>query len=455
MTPGTASPPAAAAGAAGEAVQRPRWNQIEGLRAIAATSVFMWHVWLVLVKDLDRTIEEIGRNAFSVIAPLFEHSGSTGVSLFYAISGFLLYQPFVRARAEGRNLFVRWYLVRRAARIIPAYWAALIIIGLVTGNSQVFTVKGFFDYFLFMELFTPLDIAQITDPLMDDPLNLRMHDAFVTLTGNPIGVAWTLCVEVTFYLFLPVWAWAMEKLTRARRSPVRIELLVLAALMMMSLAFKAVVLARLAEVRFEPWTMILPNSIDIFAVGMILALLAQRSLTKGWPRPLAAAGRRPGVSWGLGVAVFLVLCAAETAWVHTSGGFWPLNVGYKELQNRLMGLWAEGNLVIAALFLTPAVVGSRRATRIGRFLTSRVMAWIGLVSYGLYLWHIFVLEEVAKLFTGDVPPIWAVLPVAAVCYLLALAVAAISWYVLERRALRPARRLPLLQPRRDEPAPGS
>jgi len=112
--------------------------------------------------------------------------GATGVALFYAISGFVLYQPFVRARAEGRQLNLGAYAVRRAARIIPAYWAALIIVGLATHSTALFTPRGFLDYFCFFQLFSELDFGPMS------------ADSVSVIVNNPLPVAWTLCVEVSF-----------------------------------------------------------------------------------------------------------------------------------------------------------------------------------------------------------------------------------------------------------------
>ena len=100
-------------------------------------------------------------------------------------------------------------------------------------------------------------------------------------------------------------------------------------------------------------------------------------------------------------------------------------------------------MLIAALLIAPAVVGAARVTNLGRLLTSKVVVWVGLVSYGLYLWHMFVLHQVVDLYDGFPLQIVSVPFIAAGCYQLTLGVAAISWYGVERRVLSLAHRVPL------------
>ena len=62
----------------------------------------------------------------------------SGLTLFFALSGFLLYRPFAAAivRAE-RPPYVRAYLTNRALRILPAYIAILILVGLIFGAANL------------------------------------------------------------------------------------------------------------------------------------------------------------------------------------------------------------------------------------------------------------------------------------------------------------------------------
>ena len=73
------------------------------------------------------------------------------------------------------------YLRRRALRILPAYWFALTALAIFPGIVGPFSDEWWRYYFF-----------------------LQLYDARTLGLGIP--VAWTLCVEVTFYLLLPLWA---------------------------------------------------------------------------------------------------------------------------------------------------------------------------------------------------------------------------------------------------------
>src|SRR4051812_8429119 len=92
---------------------RSRSAPLDGLRALAALSVLAYHSLLAT-------------------AGLGAASGALhfGVPVFFVLSGLLLYRPFVAARMDGAPPpRLRSYAVRRAARIVPAYWTALLALG--------------------------------------------------------------------------------------------------------------------------------------------------------------------------------------------------------------------------------------------------------------------------------------------------------------------------------------
>ena len=106
----------------------PRFPLIDPMRAIAALCVFAGHT-------------VTGVYAFSAHPTLFLWAAQLayeGVAIFFLISGFLLYRPFLTARREGRRLRLGSYAKRRFLRIAPAYWVALSIFiaaGFVPGGA--------------------------------------------------------------------------------------------------------------------------------------------------------------------------------------------------------------------------------------------------------------------------------------------------------------------------------
>src|SRR6266545_781306 len=92
----------------------------DSLRAIAALTVFTIHdIYQVAVnRPEDHYWYRFGVHL------------DVAVPIFFAVSGFLLYRPFLAASLAGRPLSVRAYAWRRALRIVPAYWIALAAIAI-------------------------------------------------------------------------------------------------------------------------------------------------------------------------------------------------------------------------------------------------------------------------------------------------------------------------------------
>ena len=228
----TAASPRASAVAPSPAVApppgNPRFPLFDSLRGLAVLAVVVYHVSL-LTGALDR------RGLGDAVAV----AGSMGPTLFFAISGFLLYRPWLAARvAETPPPSTRRYLRRRALRILPAYWFALTALAVFPGLAGVFT-GDWWRYYFFLQLYDSRTL------------------------GLGIPVAWTLCVEVTFYLALPLWALAAGRLS------LRAELVALALL---AAAGAAVQVAAGREALANVYAESLPGQATWFALGMTLAL---------------------------------------------------------------------------------------------------------------------------------------------------------------------------------------
>src|SRR4051812_27260591 len=158
-TPGTAIPEAAP-DALRPPPGNPRFPAVDGLRALAALMVLVGHTSFLSGFN--------GRGQVGAVLSRFD----LGVALFFIISGFLLYRPFVSARMDGRSApGVLRYGRRRLLRIVPAYWLALTVLAIWPGlGGDVFGHVPV--YYLFLQ-------------------NLRIE----WLQGG-ITTAWSLCVEM-------------------------------------------------------------------------------------------------------------------------------------------------------------------------------------------------------------------------------------------------------------------
>ena len=132
--------------------------------------------------------ELTGRLGFGITGRFAEVAGFQAVIAFFVISGFLLYRPYVAARARaGPVPRTGRYARRRALRILPAYWIALTLLAIYPGLQGVFS-GDWWRYYGYLQLYS----------------------SRTELQGIP--VAWSLCVEVTFYITLPLWAIAIRRL---------------------------------------------------------------------------------------------------------------------------------------------------------------------------------------------------------------------------------------------------
>src|SRR4051812_6590794 len=95
-----------------------RLDALDGLRGLAALGVLVLHVWMFSYGDNGKPPKGLLDLALGELR--------LGVQLFFVLSGFLLFRPFVAAAlGGGPRPSLRRYAVRRAARILPAYWAAV------------------------------------------------------------------------------------------------------------------------------------------------------------------------------------------------------------------------------------------------------------------------------------------------------------------------------------------
>src|SRR4051812_7699293 len=102
---------------------RGRLAFIDGLRGVAMLSVLLYHCWVHTIRA--PILLALGRHHLDLTAPL--HLGYLGVNLFLVLSGFCLTYPLARIGVAEMNLDLRRFFRRRAWRILPPYYVALIL----------------------------------------------------------------------------------------------------------------------------------------------------------------------------------------------------------------------------------------------------------------------------------------------------------------------------------------
>lgn len=188
-----------------------RFPLFDSLRGLAAISILFVHVGIFT-------------GAFSDTwhGRLVSHL-DIGVPFFFLLSAFLLYRPFVAARARdgGRPAF-SGYARRRFLRIAPAYWTALTITAIVPGMAGTFSDNWWVYYGL----------------LQNYPIyEIQESCASINAFRCAIPPAWSLGIEVFFYALLPFFVLLMAWIGgRWRGSWLYPELLAVVALLVASLA---------------------------------------------------------------------------------------------------------------------------------------------------------------------------------------------------------------------------
>jgi peptidoglycan/LPS O-acetylase OafA/YrhL len=376
-------------------VRSGRYRLVDSMRAIAFVCVLTAHAAF---------FAGFASNGSS-LRPFFARL-DVGVPIFFLISAFLLYRPFVVARLRGEEPpLVGAYAWRRFLRIAPAYWLALCVIGVWLGMPGVFTAAHAPLYFGFAHIYTN-----------------------ATLSVNAMPQAWSLCVEVAFYICLPLYAALMR---RVPGRGVRAELVGAAVLFGVALAYKLWLFARgpVTSAPLLSWRVALPEYLDYFAIGIALSAL---SVADAPARLIGVLARRPWVCWLAAAVCFVVVSKG----IGLSG-----SVADHVTEARYLARHYLYALIALGLFL-PSVFGDPEEGLIRRMLGWRVIRWIGLVSYGAFLYHVAVLEQLDKWrfgsFANDVSPyVWFPVALAG-----SLAIAAVSWYCFERPLLSLKRLVP-------------
>jgi peptidoglycan/LPS O-acetylase OafA/YrhL len=318
--------------------------------------------------------------------------GWCGVDVFFTLSGFLITGILVDSR--GSPHFFRNFYGRRALRIFPLYFGAVVVVAALTLALPNAGVWG--------------DHSTLTSPgsllwpaLFLENVALALHDP---ATSGILTHFWTLAVEEHFYLLWPLLIWAS-------RSPRQI-LTCAAIAAVASLAGRAIVLTEGADL--GSLIGLTPLRIDGLAIGALAAVLVRTVGDGRLARPAMVA---MGTSAMLLVALLVV---RRSVW-QSDPAIW-------------LAAYPLTSLFAAATILT-ALGGGVMA----RLLSAPFLRWFGRYSYGLYVWHpiinVLLLHSRLSPISGGADPA-AVLAFCGVALCLDLIVAWASYHCWEKGFLR-------------------
>jgi peptidoglycan/LPS O-acetylase OafA/YrhL len=311
---------------------------IEGLRAIAATSILVYHVHLYGAPD--REPVELG-----ALSKVFENLRA-GVTLFFVLSGFLLYRVFIQALARDGSLpGIRSYTRNRLLRIVPAYWVILIGVVLVFEHRVLREPLQLLANLLFLQNYIPA---------------YEGGDRDVAI----IAPAWSLVIEMSFYAVLPALGVLAFVCVRRGMSVAAGALMPVAFMFAIGFVSKALAhgLPEGSDGRAVFDHTLLTHA-DWFAAGMAVAVASvvyERSVLRlpAWR------------FWAVVVALVLALVSTKLFYDGT-----------------LNGLEQQTFIALGCALLLGVVVFSSPASRVVRWLSFRWMVFAGLVSYSVFLVH--------------------------------------------------------------------
>jgi peptidoglycan/LPS O-acetylase OafA/YrhL len=299
-------------------------GEIDGLRFFAIAVVVLLHIAVHLRRLFPEKFS--GSEIDTALAWLF-FRGGLGVDVFFAISGFILALPFINELVhEGRKVILKDYYIRRVTRLEPPYIISLILLfGLQVAAGRLSFgehLPNFFASFFYIH-------------------NI-VYDAWSVI--NP--VAWSLEIEVQFYLLAPFlfrWLFSIKSPTTRRGTIVFIVL----SLIAVNFIFKDLI----EDLHLRKSIIV---ELHLFLIGVLFAdlYLSKRESFSG-----------------------------RTYWNDLLGIVWiALVYALKDTRNYVLeSIYAFSILLI--------FLGAFKGRGLNRFFTLKPVTVIGGMCYSLYLWH--------------------------------------------------------------------
>jgi len=302
--------------------------------------------------------------------------GGLGVSIFFVLSGFLITTLLLTEWDHTGDISLKAFYARRSLRIFPAYYVFLAFSWWIDSHHGDTRIQ-------------PVII----------PAALYYLDYFHAIHGHSstsIAHAWSLAIEEQFYL---LWPCAFLLISRWRPERLAAILVTVIGVVMIwrTIAFTALDLG-------QKWAYdAFDSRCDALATGCLLAVLLAREPVANRLRALSRHG------W-IAVAAALPILFVELV----DNGRFRYTAGFTI------------NAILIAFVMSQLVLNPN--TLAGRLLESRVMRYLGGISYGMYLYHVWGLTVGRHLASG--------VPGLVIGYAATVGFAMVSWYLVERGFLR-------------------
>ena len=345
---------------------------LDGVRACAILFVIAFHIdWT------NTNYEKLWNWQSNPLATSVAIAGGTGVTLFFVLSGFLLFLPYAKALLFARRWpLARSFYIRRALRIMPGYYLSLVLL---------------------IFLSAPQYLQPDNLPNLGLFLTFLMDSAKETFRGPIDGPYWTLAIEWQFYMILPLLTLGILLLVRR----VRLERRLRAVTLCLFGIIAGGLLVRFWGLYFlnnPSATFLVPRPVtnvllfftfgqtgkytEDFSVGMLGALIYVYAQSLPPEHVFVQTLRKLSLwLWGTGLLI-LTFSAIWHLQANPPTPAWPfLNplMPYFSWLSEILLAAGYGMCIIAILF------GPRE---LQRPFTWAPLRWIGLISYSLYIWHL-------------------------------------------------------------------
>ncbi|GAC1565274.1 MAG: hypothetical protein NVS3B14_02460 [Ktedonobacteraceae bacterium] len=340
---------------------------LDGVRAIAFLMVMVFHINRI-------TGDSLWNRMANQVASSVSTAGGTGVTLFFVLSGFLLFMPFAKSLLfDNAWPLARVFYMRRVLRIVPAYYVCLFIIIIIT-QPEYLQLDHLKYLFLFLTFF--MDSSRVTFRQVNGPF-------------------WTLATEWQFYMLLPIIAiaflWLVKSVPRQQRFAAVTTCI--GGLIFLGLSVRFFGFYFLAN---PSKTILVPRPVlnvilfftfgitgkytEDFAVGMFISLCYIYVQHPSTNRKFVEMWQRYSL-WLWGVGILIWVFDAMWHFNHEMQG-WPFLNGLLPAYdwiNEMILAFGFG-AIIAAILYGPRVL--QKPFEWGP------LRWVGLISYSLYMWHL-------------------------------------------------------------------
>lgn len=294
-------------------------------------------------------------------------SGDLGVHLFFVISGFLITHLLLNEEKHNGSINLKAFYIRRFFRIFPAYYFFLLVVFLL--NKYVLS---------------DLEIINIVPPL-------TYTTGFGESPGITVMHSWSLAVEEQYYLLYPLFLLLL--INKRMRLMVLWSLIILIPLLRMLLY----------KFFFLQYTYTILYSGDCLLWGCILAFYKE-NFTHYFE------ARKKILYFFLFIILFINFLLKYSSENHLFG---YVTIPLTNTSNAILGIG-----LITLLTLVP----NKSSIRF-QIINSKIIFWLGTLSYSIYLWQQFVIPMVPS------TQIWKTFPLSILTILL---IATASYFIIEK-----------------------